>query len=862
MNQGPGSQLFSHTLGALTPTPSLSQLVETRMRRSSPTAWSIKLSPGSTTPPGTDPMAVGAKVLDLLDEMQGDGRPLILIVDDLQWADRPSSRAVLFALRRLRVDKVLTVLAARSGELDDPGWARFTGGDARVTRIRLAGLTPNEIIEMAGELAIGALSRHGATRLATHTQGNALYCRALLEEIGVAGLNAAGDRGLPAPRELSAVILSRVAAMPASTQEFLSAASVWGQHAPVSAILSVARLADGQAEVDAVVAAGLMSESELMSELTFTHPLYRAAIYGDLSPTTRRELHMGASQIVSGRAQLVHRVSASMGCDESLATELEESARASSLAGDSGASAWAFEQAAALSDTPGDKTRRLLDAAVVHLESADTPAATRVLTSCESASARHDALTGLLAVFGGTPIAENRLLAAWQAHDPRIEPEIGARAATSLTNWMVMSGRPDEALAWAERAVESSVSNSALRAMARTAQAYAFGAGGRSSEGLAVLGFLPESGNAVPMSETDALIMRGILEVYTDDLSGAVADLGIASTRMRTGLPTSYPGPCLSHLSDAHFRRGDWDAALTHAQLATSSAEDVDRPVDLARAHARMAQVLAFRGEWSSAQAHVASARSAADRAPLLLAVAAAAVAGASLASARGDQLGVISSTEAVRATGLLGVGGRPGIFNWRAIEADALVGLGRLDEADIALDEFEAAIPVSGLASAEMMLLRCRGNLAVAREHSTGAEEAFTRAHSLEELVSMPFERALVNLHDGRRLNVVGNQPAAVAQFEKAHRILSELGADPYIEVCASELAALQVTASTESPAALLGLSRAELAVARLVATGLTNREVATQLFVSVKTVEYHLRNTYIKLDITSRRALTGLLT
>jgi DNA-binding CsgD family transcriptional regulator len=130
-----------------------------------------------------------------------------------------------------------------------------------------------------------------------------------------------------------------------------------------------------------------------------------------------------------------------------------------------------------------------------------------------------------------------------------------------------------------------------------------------------------------------------------------------------------------------------------------------------------------------------------------------------------------------------------------------------------------------------------------------------------LEEVVPMPFERALLNLHDGRRLSAAGNWPAAVAKFEMAHRVFSDLGADPYVEACATELAGLEVEAPKESLGALLGLTRAELAVARLVATGLTNREVATQLFVSVKTVEYHLRNSYIKLDITSRRALSALL-
>jgi DNA-binding CsgD family transcriptional regulator len=81
-------------------------------------------------------------------------------------------------------------------------------------------------------------------------------------------------------------------------------------------------------------------------------------------------------------------------------------------------------------------------------------------------------------------------------------------------------------------------------------------------------------------------------------------------------------------------------------------------------------------------------------------------------------------------------------------------------------------------------------------------------------------------------------------------------------VQRCAGELAGLEVSADTGSSVALLGLSRAELAVARLAATGLTNKEVAAQLFLSVKTVEYHLRNTYLKLDITSRRQLTALLT
>ena len=820
-----------------------------------------QLQPGTVTEPGTDPMAVGARLLDLFDRLQAGGQVVVLVIDDLQWADRPSSRAVLFALRRLRADKVLAIVSTRAGELDDPGWARFAGGDSRVTRVRLGGLSPGDLTELASALGLGVLSQRGASRLVAHTQGNALYCRALLDEMGLSALGAAGDRGLPAPRELSAVILTRVASLPATTQSFLAAASVLGQHAPISAIVSVARLPDARSEVDAAVAAGLLTEAASALELVFTHPLYRAAIYADLSPASRRELHARAAQVVTGRARLGHRAAAALGPDEALASELQASARSTAATGDAGAAAWALEQAAALSPAAQDREDRLLDAAVVLLNIADTPSAERILASCQASSARRDALTGLLGVFSGSPSAEGHLLAAWQAHDPDTERDIGARAATSMTNWMVISGRPDEALTWADRAVGGTTPGSALRALARTAQAYAFAAASRTPEGLDVLSFLPVSGNEVPIPETDALIMRGMLRVYVDDLPGAIADLGVAAARLRTGLPSTYPGPCLAHLSDAHFRRGDWDAAFTHAQLAISLAQDTDRPLDLARAHARSAQVLAYRGQWPAAQAHVSAARAAAERFPVVFAVAAVATAGACLAFARGDLAGVLLATEPVRATGLLGIGGRPGIFNWRGIEADALIGLGRLDDAETALSELADAIPAAGLASAALTLARRRGNLAMARGHAAQAEAAFRQAHVIEPEVPIPFERALLSLDDGRRLRAAGDRPAAVAQLEQAHHLFSDLGADPYVRSCAAELATLQVTAATGSPAALLGLSRAELAVARLVATGLTNREVASELFVSVKTVEYHLRNSFIKLDITSRRALAALL-
>jgi DNA-binding CsgD family transcriptional regulator len=236
-------------------------------------------------------------------------------------------------------------------------------------------------------------------------------------------------------------------------------------------------------------------------------------------------------------------------------------------------------------------------------------------------------------------------------------------------------------------------------------------------------------------------------------------------------------------------------------------------------------------------------------------------VAGVALASARGDPVGVLAAIEPVRATNRLGVCGLPGVFNWRSSEVDALIGIGRLADAEGALRQFEEAMPEPNPPSAVLALARCQGNLAAATGDPSHAEAAFGRGHAIAEVTPIPLEQALLHLDDGRRLRLAGKHSDAVTNFETAHRLFSDLGADPFVRRCAGELELMQVSVATQSPAATLGLSRAEMAVARLVATGLTNREVAGELYVSVKTVEYHLRNCFIKLDVASRRQLTALL-
>ena len=178
--------------------------------------------------------------------MQGEGGVLVLVLDDMQWADIPSARALLFTVRRLRHDRVLVVLTARPAALQRLGdsWQRLLLDRSRVHRLQLDGLRPSEIQELAVNLGLDPLSAGAAERLMHHTGGHPLYLRALLEELPAEALTS-GAASLPAPRSLAATVLSRLGGMSDSAQELVGAAAVLGQRCPLRLAVTLAGLTDG-----------------------------------------------------------------------------------------------------------------------------------------------------------------------------------------------------------------------------------------------------------------------------------------------------------------------------------------------------------------------------------------------------------------------------------------------------------------------------------------------------------------------------------------------------------------------------------------------------------------------------------------
>jgi DNA-binding CsgD family transcriptional regulator/tetratricopeptide (TPR) repeat protein len=810
---------------------------------------------------GVDPLAVGADLVVWLGQCCRGQQMVLAVIDDLQWADGPSARALLFAVRRLQADPVLVVVSARPGELArlGEGWLRFLAGDYRAGRVRLGGLGPEEIVALGRALGAGELPRRVVSSLLEETGGNPLYCRAVLEEAVARDVDLGG--GLNVPRSVAGVVLERVGALSQAARRLAEAAAVLGRRCDLSTAAVLADLADPLPALGEAVAAGILMEEPggAAAGIGFSHLLVQRAVYEDLCPARRRRLHQQAAGLADWDRALGHRVAATVGPDDGLAAELEAAAREGRCQGRTAQAAAWLAQAAALSGQQQAADRRLLDALEILVAYGEVAQA-EVLAARVAAGpdAQRSWVLGTLDFLAGrTAAAEVRLREAWQAHDRARDAFAGGAAATRLAVLCLVAGRVPEAIEWAERAAAAGAAlPAAMRHRALGVLAIALVANGRGPEGLARLAFLPSTPAEVPRKDTDTLAMRGMARNLAEDLPGAIADLSAAAARLRAGIPLRSPSLCLAHLALAEWRVGSWDDAVVHAELAVSLARDADRAWEFAVVHYVAAVVPALRGEWQAADAHVEMALEAARFTGAQRACGAAATAEAFLAMARGDLEGVTGTAAAVRATGAAQL---PSLvpYDWRSLEIEALIGLGRLGEAETALTELEAVLSPAGPPSAQVDAARLRGDLATVAGHPAAAAAAFETAWRRAQGLRVPLALAQLEISDAGRLRAAGQARAAVMRLRSARQRLITLGARPYVEICDRELVAAGVSAGPQTMTALPGLTPAELAVARLVATGRSNRQTAAELYVSVKTVEFHLGHIFDKLGIRSRKDL-----
>ena len=810
-----------------------------------------------------DPLLVGVELLALFSFLQG-GEAVAVVIEDLQWMDLMSARALLFTIRRLSADRVLIILTCRPGGLPHlgEGWGRFLSGDRRAAQLTLDGLDVDELSALCRAIGRPRLPGRTLRRLREYTGGNPLLARALLAELGDEALNHAnGPWG--APRSFTEVIRLRLAGLSPIAREFVAASAVLGEHSRLVDVAALAGTPIPAARLGEAERAGILLEQETSSgwRVSFAHPLVREAVYGNLDGDRRRELHLRAAVILEGEESLAHRTAAAASADPELAADLDEAAASAVTAGKLRLAARYLLQAAEVSGRGPGRDERTLAAFELLLRAADVAQAEAERPAVERLppSARRNAALGQLAVLAGRPLDAGTLLrAAWAAHDPVADAAAGAEAAVGLGMLFGVSGSFTESTMWLDRALSTADGSEPWHDAARSIRAVPFALSGQTDKALSLFRDLPQRAAMVPAAQTDSLTYRGLVKLWSGDLPGAIEDLGQAANRVRAGLQVRFPSRALGFLAEAEFRRGRWDDCQDHAELAVALARDADRSYDLPIVHAAAAKVPACRGDWALAVGHVEAAEET-GRAFGGFSQIFAASARSILGFARNDPAEVLRAASRALAVPEIDYYDDPSAFWWRPLQIWALARTGQLADAETLLDAFASRAADRGEPLAQVSAAWLRGLLAMAQDEPHRAERILREGCRTCRQDVFPFHRGLLDLEHGRCLAHLQRRKAAIAAVRAADDVFTALAARPFTQAAGAELTALGVQPRGGGDPDLPGLTPQELRVARLVASGLSNREAAARLYVSPKTVEYHLASVFTKLGVRDRHQLAA---
>jgi DNA-binding CsgD family transcriptional regulator len=476
--------------------------------------------------------------------------------------------------------------------------------------------------------------------------------------------------------------------------------------------------------------------------------------------------------------------------------------------------------------------------------------------------AMRDAALGYLAIVRGRSSEADTLLgSAWGLCEPAEDPRVAATIAQRRALHGIGRLDGEQVVQWAGRAVELAEPGEPARAEAQAVLGLGHGWLGRMSDGFAVqesalAALPPTNGSALP---SRIRMAHGWLQLVSDDLAGARSELvETAPAALRLGsIRIALWAP--AWLARTDFLVGAWDEAILNAERAVSLLEESGhewlRP--LVRWTAGM--VPTARGDWPAAeeQVRLASAQSG----DYELMVVAAGLARAQLAAAHGDHGATIRAIEPLLEIEPRQAVDEPGFWPWQDLYGEALVGAGRTDEADAFLAPHEALAADRDRHVAMARLARVRGRIEAARGHGPEAEAAFGTRPRADQAAA-----TAVRVGSAR----AGPRPGAPAARPPPGRRGPAAGRPR----AAGRSRGPPVHAAVRAGAARLRpgprgaphfdpsqLTPQELAVARLVADGLINQRIASELFVSVKTVQFHLTHIYAKLGVSSRGELVARL-
>jgi ATP/maltotriose-dependent transcriptional regulator MalT len=806
---------------------------------------------------GDDRFLVSLAVLTLLAEAAED-RPLLCLVDDAHWLDDASADALVFVARRLEAEGIVLLFAAREGEARE-----FDAPE--LAELRLAGLDADAAAALLDRHTEIALSPETRARLVEATGGHPLALLELPSTLSEAQL--AGSEPLLTPLPVSArlerAFLARVRELSVETQTLLlvAAADDMGQ---LSTVLgAAARLDVGADALDAAEEAGLATVRGTVLELR--HPLVRSAVYQGAPLSKRRAVHRALASVFEGDAEADrrawHRAAASVGPDPAVVEELEQAAVRARRRSGFVAASLAYERAAAL--TPDECERaRLLTAAAENAWFGGRLERTRMLLERARPLASEplqradiDRYLGLVELTGGVPAEACGLLVRSAAAVASVD---GERALQLLNLASVAAFYADDvaaAVTIAELAREIDVEDTpfarALVELLVGLGAHYAGDLPRAAASLrAALSLEAGLGSDALDARRVALLFSGRAAAYLGDDEAALRSAQLAASQMRGEGALGLLTPILPRLVHAEMWAGRWPAASASAREGLRLAREIGQFDLVAYQLVLLALIAAHRGREDecrslAAEGHeLASAR----RFTLVASLANWALALLELELGRTEEAFLrareISTTPAVSSMAGLD-------------RIEAAVRAGEVATANDWLAYYESWAECAGAAWARAVALHGRALLADNDEES---ERLFEAALDVHAQAARPFDRARTVLAFGEFLRRARRPREARPHLRAALDGFEALGAELWAERARVQLRASGQTARRRVADTRDQLTEQELQVAHFVAQGLSNREVAAQLFLSPRTIAAHLRNIFRKLGISSRTELARL--
>jgi DNA-binding CsgD family transcriptional regulator len=810
-------------------------------------------------------------------------RPAVMLLDDLQWSDDATLELLSVLAAPLRELPILVVAAYRSDEVPRAHGVRRLRNDLRrqglLRELTLEPLTAHGTAELAGRVLGAAPSARLAGVLHDRTNGIPFFVEELAGALESGGRLQAGDDGLeleldadvPLPQTIRDAVLLHAGDLSRDARATAEAAAVAGIRFDVELIEALGC----ESGLEALLARGLIVELE-PGRAAFRHPLARDAIYEDVPWLRRRALHRDLAAAIEARDGGGPEVAAHWLAARDGARALDSLVRAV----DEFASVHAYRDAAragrqAVDMWPeGERGAERIEVLERHARFAELAGelAEAARAQREVAAARRSEGAGR-----GLADAERRLAAIYELQGDRKRALAARRVAADAyaanglpgdaaaerliaAGYLQSRGEHGEAVELARRAAEEATraERTDLRARALGLEGVARVKGGEFEGGIdtiqAALSLALE--RELTLVAAEVYQRLGTAHEIAGDYGGARDALATAVGFCEAGGADGMEHTCLSCMAYVLRELGDWERAAEMSEELRLPDASADTTLV---ADGVLGSIHAFRGDTVAARPLLLQCFVTASRLDVVSMGVDSAAALAWIEELEGDldqahaQCRFLLERWERSEDHHYAVWG----LRWAACFFARRRALGEARACAEALSSIAAS---TGHADVLAALAHALGEAALAEGHADAAADQLGRAVELHDMLEIPFERAQVQLRAGVALAAAGQREAAAGRLAQAHSTARRLGAAPLAAQAAGEVAKLgeslarhlgrRAAADHESG----GLSRRELEVMRLVASGRTNREIAGELVLSTRTVDMHVRNILAKLRCRSR--------